>query len=310
MEYRKLGRTDLQVSVLGFGAAPLGNVYGTVDADEVRRAVHSAVAGGINLFDVSPYYGLTLAEERLGESLVGLRDQVILQTKCGRYGLDEFDFSAQHVTASIDESLRRLKTDYVDVLLAHDVEFGDVQQIIDETIPALRKIQQAGKARYIGISGYPPRTLVRVAKAAPVDIILSYCRYNLLITDMDDVLTPFAQQNGIGLINASSLHMGLLTENGPPDWHPAPSEVREAGRKAVELCRSRGVDLTTVAVRYCLDHPVVASTLLGMCTAEQVQTNLRILSAVTDPTFIHELRSVMASGMNRVWPSGRLENHG
>ena len=310
MEYRQLGQTDLHLSVIGFGASPLGNVYEMTDPAEVKRSVHAAVESGINFFDVSPYYGLTLAEERLGESLIGVRDKVVLATKCGRYGLDSFDFSAQRVAASIDESLRRLKTDYVDLLQAHDVEFGDVQQIIDETIPALRKIQQAGKARYIGISGYPPKTLMRIAEAVRVDSILSYCRYNLLITDMDEALTPFAKRNGIGLINASALHMGVLTEHGAPDWHPAPFEVREAGRKIAEFCHQRGVDISSVALRFCFDHPDVATTLVGMSTAEHVQRNLQLLTTATDDELVNDLRSLIGPASNRVWPSGRPENHG
>jgi L-galactose dehydrogenase len=127
-------------------------VYGTTEPSEGKRAVHSAIESGINFFDSSPYYGLTLSEERLGEALVGWRDKVVLATKCGRYGLDGFDFSAARVTASIDESLRRLQTDHVDLLQAHDVEFGDVDQIIHETVPAMRKIQEQGKARYIDVS--------------------------------------------------------------------------------------------------------------------------------------------------------------
>jgi L-galactose dehydrogenase len=150
-EYRRLGHTDLAVSVLGFGASPLGDVFGTIDPAEGRRAVHFALESGINFFDVSPYYGLTLAESRLGEALAGNRDKVVLATKCGRYGPDRFDFSEKRVAASIDESLKRLGTDYVDLLQAHDVEFGDVQQIMHETIPAVRRIQEQGKARYIGI---------------------------------------------------------------------------------------------------------------------------------------------------------------
>jgi len=136
-KYRRLGHTDLEVSVLGFGTSLLGNVFGTIDPAEGRRAIHFAIKRGINFFDVSPYYGLTLAESRLGEALAGKRDKIVLATKCGRYGPDRFDFSEKRVAASIDESLKRLGTDYVDLLQVHDVEFGDVQQIIDETIPAI-----------------------------------------------------------------------------------------------------------------------------------------------------------------------------
>jgi L-galactose dehydrogenase len=310
MEYRKLGRTDLQVSLLGFGTAPLGDVYGITEPSGGERAVHFAIESGINFFDSSPYYGLTLAEERLGQALVGWRDKVVLATKCGRYGMDAFDFSAARVTASIDESLRRLRTDYIDLFQAHDVEFGDVDQIIHETIPAMRKIQEQGKARYIGITGYPLKTLVRIAEAVPVDTILSYSRYNLMITDMDNVLTPFAKLHGIGLINAAGLHMGILTQDGAPAWHPAPPAVHQAARKAAELCRERGVDIAEVAIRFCLAHPYVSSTLVGIASEAQVKANLKLLRVQTDPALVDEIRSVVRPVFNHVWPSGRTQNHG
>jgi L-galactose dehydrogenase len=310
MEYRKLGRTDLQVSLLGFGTAPLGDVYGTTEPSEGKRAVHFAIENGINFFDSSPYYGLTLSEERLGQALLGWRDKVVLATKCGRYGLDAFDFSAARVTASVDESLQRLRTDYIDLFQAHDVEFGDVDQIIHETVPAMRKMQEQGKVRYIGITGYPLKTLVRIAEAVPVDTILSYSRYNLMITDMDDVLTPFVKKHGIGLINAAGLHMGILTQEGAPAWHPAPPAVHQAARKAADLCRERGVDIAEVAILFCLEHPYVSSTLVGMGSEAQVRANLKLLGVKTDPVLVDEIRSVVAPVLNHVWPSGRPENHG
>jgi len=310
MKYRKLGRTDLQVSLLGFGGAPLGDVYGTTDPSAGQRAVHLAIDNGINFFDSSPYYGLTLAEERLGQALVGRRDKVVLATKCGRYGLDAFDFSAARISASIDESLRRLQTDYVDLFQAHDVEFGDVEQVIHEAVPAMRKIQEQGKARYIGITGYPLKTLVRIAEAVPVDTVLSYCRYNLMVTDLDDVLTPVAKRQGIGLINAAGLHMGMLTPAGAPAWHPAPPAIHAAARKVADLCRQRGVDISEVALRYCLDHPYVSSTLVGIANEAQLMANLRLLRIQTDFALVEEIRSLVAPVFNYVWPSGRPENHG
>jgi L-galactose dehydrogenase len=308
MEYRKLGQTDLNLSVVGFGSATLGNVFGDIDVGEGLRAVHFAVDSGINFFDSSPYYGTTLSETRLGEALAGRRERVILATKCGRYGFDDFDFSAKRVIASMDESLRRLQTDYIDLFQVHDVEFGDVQQIIHETLPALRQLQQQGKARYIGVTGYPPRLLRRIAEATPVDSILTYCHYNLLNTDMDGVLTAFAQGRGIGLINASGLCMGLLTEHGPPDWHPAPPQVRDAGKKAAEFCRSHGADLPEVALRFCLDHPYISSTLIGMATVSQVETGLKLLQSTTDKALLDQVEAILAPVFNYVWPSGRPEN--
>jgi L-galactose dehydrogenase len=308
MEYRKLGQTDLNLSIVGFGTATLGNVFGDIDAGEATRAVHFAIDSGINFFDSSPYYGTTLSETRLGEALAGRRERVILATKCGRYGFDDFDFSAKRVIASIDESLLRLHTDYIDLFQLHDVEFGDVQQIIHETLPALRQLQQQGKARYIGVTGYPPRLLRRIAEATPVDSILTYCHYNLLNTDMDGVLTAFARERGIGLINASGLCMGLLTEHGPPDWHPAPQQVRDAGKKAAEFCRLHGADLPEVALRFCLDHPYVSSTLIGMATTSQVETGLKLLQSSTDKALLAQVEAILAPVFNYVWPSGRPEN--
>jgi L-galactose dehydrogenase len=308
MEYRKLGQTDLSLSLIGFGSATLGDVFGNVDPNDAIRAVHLAVDSGINFFDSSPYYGITLAETRLGQALVGRRNRVVLATKCGRYGFDEFDFSAKRVTASIDESLRRLQTDYIDLFQAHDVEFGDVEQIIRETLPALRKLQQQGKVRYIGITGYPPKLLRRIAEAVPVDSILTYCRYNLINTDMDGILTPFARERGIGLINASGLCMGLLTEQGPPDWHPAPQVVRDAGRKAAEFCRTHGADISKLALRFCLDHPFVSSTLIGIASTRQVETSLELLNSSTDKELLAQVEAILAPVLNYVWPSGRPEN--
>jgi L-galactose dehydrogenase len=310
MEYRQLGETSLRVSILGYGASPLGDVFRHTDPAEGAAAVHLAVERGINYFDVSPYYGLTLAETRLGEALVGLRRQVILATKCGRYGADQFDFSAARITASIDESLTRLRTDYVDLLQAHDVEFGDARQIVEETIPAMRKLQQQGKARFIGITGYSLRNLMAIAAQVPVDTILTYCRYNLMIDDIDAALIPFARQQGIGIINASPLHMGILTERGAPDWHPAPQSVRDAGQRVVALCRAHGVDASEVALRFCLDHHSVASTLVGMSSRKHVERNLKCLELRIDPALLKEIGETVAPVANLTWPSGRPENYG
>jgi L-galactose dehydrogenase len=308
MEYRQLGRTDLNVSVIGFGTSALGNEFGDIDPGEGLRAVHHAVDSGINFFDSSPYYGRTLAEARLGEALVGRRDRIILATKCGRYGFDQFDFSAKRVIASMDESLRRLQTDYIDLFQVHDVEFGNVQQIIDETVPALRQLQKQGKARYIGITGYPPRLLRRIAEAVPVDTILSYCHYNLLNTNMGGVLSEFARERGIGLINASGLSMGLLTEQGPPDWHPAPPHLRETSKKAAAFCRAQGANISELALRFCLANPSVSTTLIGVAHKQQLENSLKLLQGQADRALLAQIEAILAPVFNYEWPSGRPEN--
>jgi L-galactose dehydrogenase len=310
MEYRQLGETGLRISILGFGASPLGDVFHATDPAERNAAVHLAVDRGINFFDVSPYYGLTLAETRLGEALEGRREKVVLATKCGRYGSDQFDFSAATITARLEDSLKRLRTDYVDLLQAHDVEFGDVRQVVEETVPAMRRLQEQGKVRYVGITGYSLKNLTEIAGQVKVDSILSYCRYNLLITDMEAKLVPFAKKHGIGVINASPLHMGIITERGAPDWHPSPQAVRDAGQKIVAICKARGLDAPEVALRFCLNQPDVASTLVGLSSREHVERNLKALEMKVDPTLMAEIAEAVAPVKDLTWPSGLAENYG
>jgi len=170
------------------------------------------------------------------------------------------------------------------------------------------EVQESGKARFLGITGLPLRILRDVAGRAPIHTILTYCRFNLMVTDMDDILTPFVRQRGVGLINAAPLHMGLLTEPGPPPWHPAPGEIKEAGRKVAHLCRKRGVDVVEVALRFCCDHPHVSTTLVGMSSRAQVEKNLNAQNFRVDPELMKEIREAIAPVKNQIWPTGRPEN--
>ncbi len=308
MRYKTLGQTGLSVSILGFGASPLGHVFGVVTPEDERAAVHHAIDRGINLFDVSPYYGLTLAEERLGAALKGRRDEVILATKCGRYGSEEFDFSAATVVREFEASLRRLQTDHVDLLQVHDIEFGPVEQVIEETLPALRRLKELGKARFIGITGYWPELLARVATATPVDTVLNYCHCNLLIDDMDAALAGPCIELGIGLMNASPLHMGLLGGATVPAWHPAPDVVKAAAAEVVALCRAYSMEPATVALQACLDHHAVASTFMGFKSITQVDKALDALSFQTPAELAKAIKAVIAPAHNRTWPSGLPEN--
>jgi L-galactose dehydrogenase len=201
------------------------------------------------------------------------------------------------------------------VLQAHDVEFGDADQVVNETIPALRRLKEQGKVRVIGITGLSLKNLAAIAKRAAskgddLDCMITYCRYNLMISDMDDVLLPVAKELNIGLINASPLHMGVLTEGGVPEWHPSSPEIREAGKRVVALCKARGVSAPLVALRYCLDHPYVASTLVGMASRELVCANLLALDFRIDPELLEEIQAIVAPVHNLIWNSGRVENRG
>jgi L-galactose dehydrogenase len=308
VERRVLGQTSLEVSILGFGASPLGNVFDQTDPAEGIAAVRYAIDNDINFFDVSPYYGLTLAETQLGKALQGYRHRVVLATKCGRYGAKDFNFSAKRISSELEKSLKRLHTEHVDLLQAHDVEFGDVHQIVEETIPAMRVLQQQGKARYIGITGYSLRNLMQIASRVKVDNILTYCRYNLLIDDMGKMLVPFAKAHGIGVVNASPLHMGIITRRGAPVWHPAPTEVREVGQQIMELCASRGYDASELALKYCFDNKDVASTFVGISSREHVDASLRALQMKGDAALLGDIAERVKPVRNFVWPSGRVEN--
>jgi L-galactose dehydrogenase len=308
MEYRALGKTGIQLSELGFGSAGLGNDYGNIDASEGERAVDFALDHGITFFDTAPYYGRTLSETRLGKALLGKRQKVILCTKLGRYDKADFDFSAARVRSSIDESLGRLQTDYVDLLIAHDIEFGDREQVIAETIPAMRKLQEAGKARYIGISGLPLKILADVAERARVDFVLSYCRYTLLNRDLDRWLTPVLRKFDIGLVDAAPVHMGILTRQGPQPWHPAQEEIKHAGRRVVALCDSYGVDPAVVALRFTMNHTYAASTLVGMPRVAEVEHNLAAINYRIDPQLQVAIDDIYHSLRETIWPSGRPEN--
>jgi L-galactose dehydrogenase len=308
MIHKPLGKTNLNVSLIGFGAAPLGNEFGTIDEAEAERAVAFAIDHGINFFDTSPYYGRTLSETRLGKALQGRRHEVILASKCGRYDVDKFDFSAARITASVEESLQRLRTDHLDILTAHDIEFGDREQIIHETIPAMRRLQQQGKVRFVGISALPIKLLADVAQRGQVDTIITYCHFNLMVRDLDRWLTPTAQAHHIGLINAAALHLRILTREGPTAKHAAPAAVKEAGAKVVARLEAAGLDPAVAAVAYSLTHEYSSSMLVGMSTVKEVSANLGALDIEIPPDVMADIDNIIEPVKDTLWPSGRPEN--
>ena len=227
MEYRTLGKTGLDVSVLSFGASSLGSVFRPIDEAEGIRAVHVALDMGVNFIDCSPFYGLTKAETVLGKALQDVpRDKYVLATKVGRYGEEAFDFRAERVTKSVDESLARLGVDYIDLIQCHDIEYGSLDQVVEETIPALRKLQAQGKVRFVGITGYPLAIFGYIMDRIDVDTILSYCHYSMNDTSLTGLL-PYLQERNAGIISASPLSMGLLTNRGAPEWHPATDDIKQ-----------------------------------------------------------------------------------
>lgn len=309
MKYRKLGQTGLDVSILSFGASSLGGVFHDVDESEAIRTVHEAVDLGINYIDVSPYYGLTKAETVLGKAIKEIpRDKFLLSTKAGRYGGDQFDFSAERLTRSIDESLKRLNTDYVDMLFLHDIEFGSLRQVIDESLPAIRKLKEQGKVRYIGISGLPMAIFRTVLSETDVDCILSYCHYSLNDNALLDIL-PMLENKGVGVVNASPLSMGLLSGRPAPDWHPASPAVKEACLKAAEECAAKGLELPKLAIQYSLANEAIPTTLVSTSNTNNIRRNVAWALEQADPEALAFAQSLLKPIHNETWLSGRPENN-
>ncbi len=299
--------------MLGFGASPLGGAFGDCPQEVADAAVSTALSLGIRYFDTSPYYGLGRSEEALGAALARSgrgREGYLLSSKVGRYGVAEFDFSVKACSASLDRTLRRLGTDYLDLVIAHDVEFGDRDQVVGECIPWLVAQREAGRARAVGISGLPLPVLERVVRdSAPgaIDVVLTYCHGNLQDSTVLDSFLPFCRERGIQVINASPLSMGLLTQQGPPSWHPASEEVKAACARAARLCKDRGQDLGLVALRYALSLQGTACTLVGFADPDTVQANWNVAQEQPwgkDHPLVKELREqVLDAVQGKSWPS-------
>jgi L-galactose dehydrogenase len=311
MHYRPLGQTALKVSVLSFGASSLGGVFRATNQAEAVRTVHTALDLGVNFIDVSPYYGATKAETVLGDALRGIaRERYVLATKVGQYGEGEFDFTAARVTRSLDESCRRLGVDYIDLLQCHDVEFADLRQIVDETLPTLAKLREAGRIGHIGITGLPLKIFPAVLDAVPpgmVETILSFCHYELNDTSLTS-LVPYLKQKGIGIINASPTGMGLLTERGVPAWHPATPAMIAGARRAVDYCKSVGADIVKLAIQFAVAQPDIATTLVSSANPENIRKNIGYVEEPVDAELMAHVLRLLEPIRNHNFTRGRPEN--
>jgi L-galactose dehydrogenase len=308
MNYRTLGKTGLQVSTVGFGCAPLGNQYGGLDDKAAIRAVHVAVDEGINFFDTSPYYGRTLSETRLGQALVGRRDKVILATKGGRFDFADFDFSYDGIIKMCEASLKRLQTDMLDIYQLHDIEFGDKEQIVNEAVPAMRQLKAEGKVRFIGVTGFPLPLLREMVETQELDLALSYSHYNLINRTLNEGLVPAVKARGMGLINASVTNMGLLTDQGPQPWHPAPAAAKAVAAQAAAYCRECGASVAQLAIQFALQNTLVDVTLLGTRTEVELRQSLQLLGTTPDPDLLAAVEAILEPIFNLTWPSGRPEH--
>lgn len=278
--------------------------------DEAMRSVRVALDCGINFIDTSPFYGRGMSEVLLGVALRGVpRESYTLCTKLGRYDLAHFDFSAKRVRESVDVSLHRMGTDHLDILLCHDIEFVPMQQIVDETLPAMRKLVEAGKVRFLGISGYPMKLFKFVLGQTDLDCVLSYNQYTLQNTRFADELLPLLEDRGVGAMNAGPFSARLLTNAPLPAWLKEPESVKAAARAAAALCESRGVDIAKLALQFSLSNPRIATTVAGSANPENIRNWAKWAAEPMDEGLLREVQELFAPVKNIGHLEGLPENN-
>ncbi len=312
MRYTELGKTGMKISHLSFGASSLGSVFRETNEKESFEAVETAIEGGINFIDVSPYYGHYKAETVLGKALRNIpREKYYLSTKVGRYGKDgvnTWDYSAKRVTDSVYESMERLGIDYIDLINVHDIEFqaarpGGLQLVVDETLPALVELREKGVVGHVGITDLQLENLkwvIEHSEKGIVESILNFCHYTLNDDAIVDYLDFFEQQ-GIGIVNASPLSMGLLSQRGVPDWHPAPKALVEACQKAAAYCNEKGYPIEKLAVQFSVSNPRIASTLFSSANPANVRRNIEWANEEPDWDLVREVKEIIGNQQRVTW---------
>ncbi len=309
MEKRPLGKTGIELTRLSFGASSLGQEFRTVDLNEALRSVQVAIERGMNFIDTSPFYGRGMSEMLLGRVLPEIpRDNYYLGTKLGRYAGQHFDFSARRVEESVDISLERMKVDYLDIVLCHDLEFVEMSQIVEETIPALRKQQEKGKVRFIGVSGYPMKMFKYILANTAIDVLLTYNHYTLQ-NDMALELVPICQEKGVGLMNAAPFSARLLTNAPLPAWHKATPKVRQVVKRAAEHCAKQGVDIAQLALQFSLANPDFTTCVTGSANPERIAQWVDWSEQPMDENLLAEVLDILKPIHNWFYIEGRPENN-
>lgn len=297
----------MKVSALSFGASSLGGVFHDINEARALEAVHVAVDSGMNFIDVSPYYGHYKAETVLGKALRDIpRNKYYLSTKVGRYGKDgvnTWDYSARRAKESVYESMERLGLDYIDLINVHDIEFADLNQVANETLPALAELREQGLVGHVGITDLQPENIKWVVENTPdgmVETIMNFCHFTL----NDDLLLDyldFFEERGIGVISASPLSMGLLSRRGVPAWHPAPASLVEACRKAVDHCEAKGYPIEKLAVQYAISNPRIATTLFSSANPDNVKKNIQFVEEPMDEVLVKEVKEIIGDQTRVRW---------
>ncbi|MFI6576188.1 aldo/keto reductase [Nocardiopsis sp. NPDC050513] len=310
MRYNRLGKTELRVSAVSFGTAPLGDMFGRADEAQAVSSVHRALDAGVNFFDSSVYYGGGLAEQRLGAALRGRRDDVVVSTKAGRFGPDDFDFSPRRIRESLHRSLELLQTDRVDLFHLHDIEFVELDGVFADSYAELLRLRDEGKCRYVGMTGYPMEALIRAVSETDLDAVLSYAHYTLLNTRLADELAPVCDEHGVGLINAAAVALGLLTPAGPRIDVRAGERIRRAARRAAKVCEDRGADIAFLANQFSIQRSGAATTVIGTTKAHHLDSAIAAESAPIDEELLAAVLDATEDVRTVSWSSGLPENNG
>lgn len=309
MQKRPLHGTGLELSVLGFGASSIGAEFRPIDVGEALRCVNIALERGMNYIDTAAYYGRGMSEVMLGRVLPQIpRDSYILSSKLGRYAPQHFDFSAKRVAESVDISLERMQIDHIDIMFCHDIEFVDLDQVVNETIPALREQVEKGKVRFIGVSGYPMKIFTEMLNRSDLDVVLTYNHYTLQNDMALSLIEPCREQN-VGLINAAPFSARLLTNLELPVWHKATDEVREIAAKAAAHVRDRGSDIAKLALQYSVANEDFSSCVTGSANPDRVNQWCDWLEEPMDEELVSEVKEILKPIHNWVYVEGRPENN-
>jgi len=280
MEMRKLGSAGPPVSAIGFGAWAMGGRgWGEVDDKETIAAVQRSIELGGTFVDTAEVYGDGHSEELIGRALQGRRDEVFLATKVGG-----FDLSRRHIMEAIDNSLRRLQTDYVDLYQLH---WPDEKTPVEDSMRAMDDLVTAGKARYVGVSNFDAPLLRRCLSVRHVDSLQPV--YSMLDRDIEREILPFCQQHGIGVVVYSPMAKGLLTGKYAPDATFPAGDVRaddplfqgtrfhrnlELVERLRGVAQAHGVTVAQVALNWTLQHPAVTVAIAGAKRPAQVEENV------------------------------------
>lgn len=294
----RLSRTGLRLTELGLGGAQFGNLYHARSDSEVHDAFERAWADGLRHIDTAPHYGLGLSESRLGAALAGRpRDEYVISTKVGRLLIPRpngqveaddgfvvtsplirrWDMSARGVRASLEASLDRLGTGYVDVLYVHDPDNFE-KEAASEAIPELLRMREAGIVREIGVAMNQTAMVQRFIESFDIDIVMVAGRFTLLDAGAIESLLPAAIERGVSVVIAGVYNSGLLSKDvvnssGKFDYQPASKNVVDKAREIAAICERHGTTLPTAAIAYPLLHPSVVSIVVGAGSAREVASN-------------------------------------